>query len=142
MPKTILIVDDETNIARLVEMNLVRAGYEVAKAVDGREGLEAASNLRPDLILLDVTMPQMDGFEMLRLLKGDAALQHIPVIMVTARAQDADILRGKEGGALHYLTKPINPLEMLSLIERVFKEQGPTTDESEGTDEQADTDRR
>ena len=142
MPKTILIVDDEVNIARLVEMNLVRAGYGVAKALDGREGLEAASNLRPDLILLDVTMPQMDGFEMLRLLKEDAALQHIPVIMVTARTQDADILRGKEGGAVHYLTKPINPLEMLSLIERVFNEKDPKTDESEGTDEQADTDRR
>jgi DNA-binding response OmpR family regulator len=124
MPKTILVVDDEVNIARLVEMNLRRAGYEVVKAVDGVEGMAAASQMRPDLILLDVTMPQMDGFEMLRRLKEDAVLKDIPVIMVTARAQDADILRGKEGGAIHYLTKPINPLELLALVGRVFEGGG------------------
>ena len=87
MPETILVVDDDPDIARFVEVNLRSAGYDVAVAGDGEEALEKAAELRPDLVLLDVMMPVMDGFEMLAELKGDPSIAAIPVIMVTARGR-------------------------------------------------------
>src|SRR5262245_37046771 len=108
MTKKILAVDDERAILRLVQVNLERAGYRVVMASDGREAMEKVASERPDLIVLDVMMPYMDGFEVLRTLKRNPATRDIPVIMLTAKAQDADIFEGLKSGADCYLTKPFN----------------------------------
>jgi two-component system, OmpR family, alkaline phosphatase synthesis response regulator PhoP len=120
MAKRILAVDDEKNIRRLVEVNLVRAGYQVETACDGREALERVAAQRPDMVVLDVMMPYLDGFEVLRHLKADPGTAEIPVIMLTAKAQDADIMRGWTGGCDTYLTKPFNPAELLTFVKRIF----------------------
>lgn len=121
--KRVLVVDDERHIVRLVQVNLERQGYEVLTAYDGVECLEKAKAERPDLIVLDVMMPRMDGFEALQRLKTDPETSHIPVIMLTARAQDRDVLKGYQYGADLYLTKPFSPLELISLVKRVFESQ-------------------
>jgi two-component system alkaline phosphatase synthesis response regulator PhoP len=120
MPKKILAVDDEKHIVRLIQVNLERAGYEVVTAGDGKEALEKVKSENPDMIVLDVMMPYMDGFEVLRTLKADPVTRDIPVIMLTAKAQDADVFRGWQSGVDSYLTKPFNPMELLSFIQRIF----------------------
>ena len=127
--KRVLVVDDERHIVRLVQVNLERQGYEVLTAYDGVECLEKAKAEKPDLIILDVMMPRMDGFEALQRLKSDPETNQIPVIMLTARAQDRDVLQGYQYGAALYLTKPFSPLELISLVKRVFESQ----EEEEGT---------
>jgi len=121
MAKKILVVDDERHIVRLVEVNLTRAGYEILTAYDGVEALEKVKADKPDMIVLDVMMPRMDGFEVLKRLQADASTQDIPVIMLTAKAQDADIFRGWSSGVSSYLTKPFNPRELLTFVERIFQ---------------------
>ncbi len=121
--KRVLVVDDERHIVRLVQVNLERQGYEVLTAYDGVECLEKAKSEQPDLIVLDVMMPRMDGFEALQRLKSDPETSHIPVIMLTARTQDRDVLQGYQYGADLYLTKPFSPMELLSLVRRVFESQ-------------------
>jgi DNA-binding response OmpR family regulator len=118
--KKILAVDDEPSIRRLVEVNLQRAGYAITTAPDGQAALSQIARERPDMVLLDVMMPRMDGFELLRRLKADPATAGIPVLMLTARAQDADVFRGLQSGADFYLTKPFNPQELLIWVQRVF----------------------
>jgi two-component system alkaline phosphatase synthesis response regulator PhoP len=132
MPKKILAVDDERHIVRLVEVNLQRAGYEVVTAYDGKEALEKVVSEKPDLIVLDVMMPYMDGFEVLKKLKADTATAEIPVIMLTAKAQDADVFRGWQSGVDCYLTKPFNPMELLTFVKRIFDSlrAGPSGDGS------------
>jgi two-component system alkaline phosphatase synthesis response regulator PhoP/two-component system response regulator VicR len=129
MAKKILVVDDERHIVRLVEVNLTRAGYEIATAYDGIEALEKVKAEKPDMIVLDVMMPRMDGFEVLKRLQADTSTQDIPVIMLTAKAQDADIFRGWSSGVSSYLTKPFNPRELLTFVERIFQsldDRGPS----------------
>ncbi len=121
MARKILVVDDERHIVRLVEVNLTRAGYEVATAYDGVEALEKIADDLPDMIILDVMMPRMDGFEVLKKLQSDAKYKDIPVIMLTAKAQDADIFKGWQSGVSSYLTKPFNPKELLVFVERIFQ---------------------
>ncbi len=121
MAKKILVVDDERHIVRLVEVNLDRAGYEVLVAYDGIEALKKISEDKPDMVILDVMMPRMDGFEVLKKLQADEDLKDIPVIMLTAKAQDADIFKGWSSGVSSYLTKPFNPRELLTFVERIFQ---------------------
>lgn len=120
MPKKILACDDEKNIARLVQVNLERQGYQVSVAHDGREALEKIAAERPDLIVLDVMMPYMDGYEVLQNLRRNPATRDIPVIMLTAKAQDADVFRGWQSGVDCYLTKPFNPTELVAFVNRIF----------------------
>jgi len=121
MAKKILAVDDERAIVRLVQVNLERHGYEVVTAFDGKEALEKVASELPDLIVLDVMMPYMDGFEVLQNLKKDPQTRDIPVIMLTAKAQDADVFRGWQSGVDCYLTKPFNPMELIAFVKRIFK---------------------
>ena len=121
LAKKILAVDDEKHIVRLVQVNLERAGYEVVTASDGVEALEQVKNELPDMIVCDVMMPRMDGFEVLRRLKADQSTREIPVIMLTAKAQDADVFKGWQSGVDAYLTKPFNPMELLAFVRRIFK---------------------
>jgi two-component system alkaline phosphatase synthesis response regulator PhoP len=119
--KKILAVDDERHIVRLVQVNLERQGYEVVTAFDGKEALEKVESENPDLIVLDVMMPYMDGFEVLQNLKKNQSTRDIPVIMLTAKAQDADVFRGWQSGVDCYLTKPFNPMELIAFVRRIFK---------------------
>ncbi len=121
MPKKILAVDDEKHIVRLIQVNLERAGYQVVTAFDGVEALKKVQEENPDLVVLDVMMPQMDGFETLKNLKANPQTRDIPVIMLTAKAQDADVFRGWQSGVDCYLTKPFNPLELLTFVKRIFE---------------------
>ena len=121
MPKKILAVDDERHIVRLVQVNLERAGYEVVTAFDGKDALEKVESENPDLVVLDVMMPYMDGFEVLQNLRKNPSTRELPVIMLTAKAQDADVFRGWQSGVDCYLTKPFNPMELISFVKRIFK---------------------
>lgn len=120
MAKKILAVDDEKHIVRLVQVNLERQGYEVITASDGKEALQKVEDERPDLVVLDVMMPYMDGFEVLQNLRRNPSTREIPVIMLTAKAQDADVFKGWQSGVDCYLTKPFNPMELIAFVKRIF----------------------
>ncbi|CCW34262.1 response regulator with CheY-like receiver domain and winged-helix DNA-binding domain [Chthonomonas calidirosea] len=120
MPKKILAVDDERAIVRLVQINLERQGYQVVTAYDGKEALEKVASEKPDLVVLDVMMPYMDGFEVLQQLRKNPETRDLPVIMLTAKAQDTDVFRGYTSGVDLYLTKPFNPMELVSFVKRIF----------------------
>ena len=128
MARKILVVDDERHIVRLVQVNLEKVGYQVVTAYDGVEALEQVAKETPDMVILDVMMPRMDGFEVLKKLQADAKTRDIPVIMLTAKAQDADIFRGWSSGVDAYLTKPFNPMELLAFVKRIFQALNETPD--------------
>jgi two-component system alkaline phosphatase synthesis response regulator PhoP/two-component system response regulator VicR len=134
MPKKILVVDDERQIVKLVEINLRKAGYDVVCAYDGVEALEKVQSDRPHMIVLDVMMPRMNGFDVLKKLQANPETEQIPVIMLTAKAQDADIFAGWQSGVSSYLTKPFNPRELLTFVQRIFEsmDQGPRGDDLDG----------
>ncbi|HYS91924.1 MAG TPA: response regulator [Candidatus Acidoferrales bacterium] len=119
---TILIVDDEPPILDLVRFTLEDADVRVVEASDGVEALVVARRVRPDLILLDVHMPRLDGLEACRQIRRDPALARTPIVMLTAAGQEADRARGREAGADEYLTKPFSPLALLALVEALVPE--------------------
>ena len=122
----VLIVEDEVDIADLVMFNLQRAGYEVLKAHDGIAGAETAIRERPDLIVLDLMLPGRDGYSVFREVRRDARTSHIPVIMLTARAQTEDRIQGLEAGADDYLTKPFSPKELVLRVNAILKRTDST----------------
>lgn len=124
MPKKILAVDDERSIVRLIQINLERQGFQVITAYDGKEALLKLEAEKPDLVVLDVMMPYMDGFEVLQNIRKNTATRDLPVIMLTAKAQDSDVFKGYSGGADLYLTKPFNPLELVTFVKRIFSSGG------------------
>ena len=140
MANKILAVDDEKHIVRLVEINLKKAGYEVTTASNGREALEAVALSTPDLIVMDVMMPEMDGFAALKKLKENSATSNIPVIMLTAKAQDADVFKGWQSGADLYLTKPFNPAELLTFVQRILSSKDEEQDTYDISDDVFDID--
>jgi two-component system alkaline phosphatase synthesis response regulator PhoP len=123
---SILVVDDDPRIVRLVEINLTQEGHQVRSAGDGEAALAAVAAERPDLMILDVMMPVLDGFETLKRLKGDPATADIPVIMLTARSQDEDVFEGYGTGAQWYLTKPFEPSELRGVVRHVLERGGST----------------
>ena len=116
----ILVVDDEPEAVELVEFNLKQAGYAVITAVDGAEALKKARAQRPDLIILDVMLPEMDGFEACKMLRLDPGTARVPIIMLTAKAAEIDRVLGLELGADDYLTKPFSPRELLLRIKKIL----------------------
>jgi DNA-binding response OmpR family regulator len=118
----ILAVDDQPEILEIIDFSLRSEGYRVALARNGREALAHVETTRPSLVIMDVTMPEMDGFEALRRLKEDPATEHLPVVMLTARSEEADILAGWLRGADLYLTKPFDPLELLAHVNHVLRD--------------------
>jgi len=119
MALKILVCDDERHIVRLIQVNLEKQGYQVVTAYDGKEGLEKIRSERPNLVVLDVMMPYMDGFEVLKNLRRDVEFENLPVIMLTAKAQDKDVFEGYHYGADMYLTKPFNPNELVTFVKRI-----------------------
>lgn len=112
--KTVLIVEDEMNIVDIVRFNLQREGYATLEAYDGEAGLALAREKKPDLILLDVMMPKMMGFDVCRALRAEG--DNVPVIILTAREEEEDKILGLEIGADDYITKPFNPLELMARV--------------------------
>jgi DNA-binding response OmpR family regulator len=108
----VLAADDDEDILELVAFRLERSGYTVLRANDGEEALRLALEAKPDLAVLDVMMPKLDGFELTRRLRAEEATSRMPIILLTARAQDADVQAGFDAGADDYLRKPFSPQEL------------------------------
>lgn len=123
MPKKILIVEDEPAIHELVKYNLQKEGYSVLSAYDGVAGADLARDQKPDLILLDIMLPKMDGIEVCKMLKSNTRTSGIPIIMVTAKSEETDKVLGLEIGADDYLAKPFGVRELLARIKAVLRRQ-------------------
>ena len=121
MPQRILVVDDDKQIARLIRSYLEQAGYQVIVAYDGETALHALRRESPDLVVLDLMLPDRDGWDVTRTVRSDPALAATPIIMVTARVEDTDKIVGLELGADDYLTKPFNPRELVSRVRAVLR---------------------
>ncbi|MEW5830589.1 MAG: response regulator [Chloroflexota bacterium] len=120
----ILIAEDEPDIRDLIAFTLRFAGYEVVTAANGKEAVDLAPNEMPDLILMDVRMPIMTGYDACKLFKADPALKHVPVVFLSAKGQETEIQAGLEAGAEEYLLKPFGPSELTESIRRILSKQG------------------
>jgi DNA-binding response OmpR family regulator len=118
----ILAVDDDPTILRLLQVNLEMEGHEVLTASDGNAALEEARRSRPEVVLLDVMMPGLDGWQVCERLRADDELSATPIVFLSARAQEADLARGAAAGADAYVTKPFDPLALVELVERLASE--------------------
>jgi two-component system, OmpR family, phosphate regulon response regulator PhoB len=127
--KQILIVEDEKPIRDMIAFGLRRAGFEVREAEDCQGARVEVANRLPDLLLVDWMLPDMSGLELTRLMKKDPAAREVPIIMLTARAEEEDKIRGLEGGADDYITKPFSPRELLARIKAVLRRGAPDEDE-------------
>ncbi len=121
--KKILIVDDEQDIVESLKFVLETSGYNCYTAFNGEDGLKLAKELLPDLIILDVMMPKINGYKISRLLKYDNKYKNIPILMITARSQEEDKLIGEETGADEYITKPFDLDEVLKLVEKYLNNE-------------------
>jgi DNA-binding response OmpR family regulator len=121
MAKTILVVDDDLDTLTLIGLTLQRSGFDVVKAQGGQQALSLLAYNRPDLVILDVMMPQMDGYEVCREIKSDPRTAALPVIMLTAKAQTQSQLEGFRVGAIDYITKPVHPQDLLTRIRTVLE---------------------
>ncbi|MDO9585054.1 MAG: response regulator [Syntrophales bacterium] len=119
--KTILVVDDEKDIVELVAFNLAREGYQIAKAYDGHQALQYIRENQPDLVILDLMLPGISGFEICRLIRKKPETEGLPIIMLTAKADSVDKIMGLEIGADDYLTKPFNVRELLARVRAVLR---------------------
>jgi CheY-like chemotaxis protein len=117
--KRVLVADDDPVILRLIQVNLELEGYQVLTANNGEEAVETATAEHPDLVILDIMMPRMDGYQACEQLKADAATRNIPIVFLSAKAQQADIEKGKSYGVQEYLTKPFDPTELLDVVDRL-----------------------
>ena len=115
-----LAADDDEDILELVAFRLERSGYTVLKAHDGEEALQVAREALPDLAVLDVMMPKLDGFEVTRAIRADGTTKAMPIILLTARAQDADVQAGFDAGADDYLRKPFSPQELRARVQAIL----------------------
>lgn len=131
---SILVVDDEPDILNLLEYNLKKAGYAVLQAKDGPEAIGLAVKKQPDLILLDVMLPDMEGTEVLKRLKSSAATAPIPVIMLTAKGEEIDKVVGFELGAEDYITKPFSPRELILRLKAVLNRYSERSSAKDGGD--------
>jgi DNA-binding response OmpR family regulator len=119
-PKRILVADDEPDVRELVVYRMKRSGYDVIEAKNGEEAFELAVANVPDLIVADVMMPRVDGYELTRLLRAEQTTQRIPIILLTAKTQEADVSQGFDAGADDYLKKPFNPDELVARVRAVL----------------------
>ena len=122
--RKVLLAEDEEDIRKVAQMSLqFRGGWEVVLASNGEECLAKAASDPPDVILLDCMMPKLDGYETCRRLKQDPSLRHIPVIFLTAKAQEAEVTKGLSLGAVGYLIKPFNPMSLAAEIKQILESQ-------------------
>jgi two-component system phosphate regulon response regulator PhoB len=123
----ILVAEDEKQIGDMIAFKLSNAGHQVIRAQDGEQAVTLAASDLPDLILLDAMMPGLSGFEVLRRLKGDPALRAVPVIMVTAKGHERDVLSGLRGGAVYYVVKPFSLKELAARVDLALRNEPPAT---------------
>jgi two-component system, OmpR family, phosphate regulon response regulator PhoB len=123
----ILLAEDEKQIGDMIAFKLTNSGHQVIRAADGEQALQLALNDPPDLIMLDAMMPVLSGFEVLRRLKADAVVRAIPVIMVTAKGHERDVLSGLRGGAVDYVVKPFSLKELAARVELALSKEAPPT---------------
>jgi two-component system alkaline phosphatase synthesis response regulator PhoP len=121
--KRVLVVDDEIYILQILEFSLEVEGYEVLTAQNGEEAIEVARSSRPDVIVLDIMMPKMDGYEACRLLKADPELGEVPVILLSAKGRNIDQEIGFEAGAEEYITKPFSPRKLIERIKVLLEDR-------------------
>lgn len=127
MPKEIiLVVDDEEDILELVSYNLAKEGYKIEKADSGEKAIAASKSVMPNLILLDIMLPNIDGLEVCRRLKADTKTRHIPIVMLSAKGEDADIVSGLELGAEDYITKPFSPRVLIARVRAILRRKKPS----------------
>jgi len=119
--RKILIIEDDRDIVEMVEYNLREEGYATVSALNGEEGVNLARSERPDLIILDIMLPIVDGFEVCRTLKSDNTTSHIPIIILSAKSQETDKVVGLELGADDYITKPFSPRELIARIRAIMR---------------------
>jgi two-component system, OmpR family, alkaline phosphatase synthesis response regulator PhoP len=119
--ETIFLVEDEEDIQELLTYNLEKEGYQVVKAATGEEALRTLRDRHPDLILLDLMLPGIDGLEVCRRIKGESRTRHVPIIMLTAKGEEADIVTGLELGADDYITKPFSPRVLLARLRAALR---------------------
>lgn len=136
MSKKILVVDDEQSIVTLLQYNLEQAGYSVITALDGEQGLEAAVDIRPDLVVLDLMLPKMDGLEVCKQLRQQKI--NIPILMLTAKDDEFDKVLGLELGADDYLTKPFSPREVVARIKAILRRSQLQANGSDSSQDQED----
>ncbi|MCX7878845.1 MAG: response regulator transcription factor [Ignavibacteria bacterium] len=130
MKEKILVVDDEKDILELIDYNLSKNGYRVKTATTGEEALELIKENDYDLIILDLMLPGIDGFDITKIIKADKQKSNIPIVMVTAKADEADKVAGLEIGADHYVTKPFSPRELLAIVKATLRRR-PLKEEEE-----------
>jgi two-component system phosphate regulon response regulator PhoB len=123
----ILVAEDEKQIADMISFKLTNGGHQVVRAQDGEQAIILATRERPELILLDAMMPGLNGFEVLRRLKADSTLRSVPVIMVTAKGHERDVLSGLRGGAVDYIVKPFSLKELSARVELALRKEPPAT---------------
>jgi DNA-binding response OmpR family regulator len=123
----ILVAEDEKQIADMISFKLTNGGHRVVHAQDGEQAITLAARELPELILLDVMMPGLNGFEVLRRLKADSNLRSVPVIMVTAKGHERDVLSGLRGGAVDYIVKPFSLKELSARVELALRREPPAT---------------
>jgi DNA-binding response OmpR family regulator len=123
----ILVAEDEKQIADMIAFKLTNGGHQVIRAQDGEEAVVLAARELPDLILLDAMMPGLNGFEVLRRLKSDPILRGVPVIMVTAKGHERDVLTGLRGGAVDYVIKPFSLKELAARVDLALRKEPPAT---------------
>jgi CheY-like chemotaxis protein len=123
----VLVVDDDDVIRQLITVNLELEGFEVIPAIDGQDALDKVKDARPHVVTLDVMMPRVDGWEAAARLRQDPETAHVKVVLLSARAQEADIQRGEKIGVDAYLTKPFDPDELIDIVRRLFESVGTET---------------
>ena len=126
--ETILVIEDEHDIRELISYNLESEGYTVLKASTGNDGIDKARSGDPDLVLLDIMLPDIDGLEVCRKLKRDETAKEIPIIMLTAKSEDSDVISGLELGAEDYITKPFSPRILIARIRAVLRRNADNED--------------
>jgi len=126
--ETILVVEDDADIVELLQYTLEREGYPVLVAKDGERGLAEARRRKPGLVLLDLMLPGMDGLEICRALKSDPTTRAIPVVMLTAKGEESDVVLGLELGAEDYVRKPFSPRELIARVRTVLRRGAPQPD--------------
>ena len=123
MPKRILVIDDEPELVKAIEIRLKTSGYEVEAAYDGQSGIDKAKEVKPDLILLDIIMPRMDGYEVTKELIADPETEQIPIIVFTASQQRDLEARCRELGITDFIKKPFETSDLLNMVNEILKEQ-------------------
>jgi two-component system phosphate regulon response regulator PhoB len=119
--ENILVIEDEDDIQELLKFNLSKEGYRVNSVVSGEDGIKGAKTIQPDLILLDLMLPGVDGLEVCKMLKHDSKTQHIPIVMLTAKGEESDVVSGLELGADDYITKPFSPKILIARIRSILR---------------------